>query len=80
MVKVPDDPMELIVRVIFTARDEGTLKLAVRQLMTNGLSGPAGMGISGTSISGRPRIILGLWPTLIGREHVTPQIEYLEVR
>jgi hypothetical protein len=75
----PEDPMELIVRVMFTAKDETTLKTAVRKMMQNGLSGPAGMSISGTTISGKPRIILGLFPTLIKREHITPKITYLEV-
>lgn len=76
---LPEDPMELVVRVMFTAHSEDVLKAAVRKLMTNGLSGPAGMSISGSTISGDPRIILGLFPTLIAREHVTPHIEYLEV-
>jgi hypothetical protein len=75
---LPEDPLEVIVRVTFTAQDEGTLKMAVRQMMTNGLSGPAGMSISGTTISASPRIVLGLWPTLISREHVAPEITYLE--
>lgn len=76
---LPDDPLEVIIRVMFTARDERTLKNAVRLMMHNGLSGPAGMSISGTTISATPRIILGLWPTLIDREFVTPEITYLEV-
>jgi hypothetical protein len=76
---LPDDPLELVVRVMFTAADEITLKNAVRLMMNNGLSGPAGMSISGTTIGGDPRIILGLFPTLIAREHVTPQIEYMMV-
>lgn len=76
---LPDDPLEVIIRVMFTARDERTLKNAVRLMMHNGLSGPAGMSISGTTISASPRIILGLWPTLIDREFVTPEITYLEV-
>lgn len=75
----PEDPIELIIRVMFTARDENTLKTAVRKMMTNGLSGPAGMSISGSTISGKPRIVLGLWPTLIARKHISPQIEYLLV-
>ena len=77
--ELPPDPLEVILRVMFTAADEGTLKTAVRRMMMNGLSGPAGMSISGTTISGDPRIILGLFPTLVGREHITPQVDYLEV-
>jgi hypothetical protein len=76
---LPEDPLEVIVRVTFTARDESTLKTAVRQMMTNGLSGPAGMSISGTTISASPRIVLGLWPTLVSREHIRPEIIYWEV-
>lgn len=79
VVDLPDDPMELIVRVMFTAKDERTLKTAVRSLMTNGLSGPAGMSLSGTTVSAQPRIILGLWPTLIKRERVQPTIAYFAV-
>ncbi len=76
---LPDDPLEVVVRVMFTAADEATLKTAVRLMMNNGLSGPAGMSISGSTISGDPRIILGLFPTLIAHEHVTPHIDYLTV-
>lgn len=76
---LPEDPMELIVRVMFTAADPNTLKQAVRRLMNNGLSGPAGMAISGSTIGQDPRPIVGLWPTLIDRAHIAPQITYLEV-
>ncbi len=77
--ELPNDPLELIVRVVFAAQDEGTLKAVVRRLMNAGLSGPAGASISGTTIGGRARPIVGLWPTLIKREHVQPIIEYIEV-
>ena len=77
--ELPDDPLELVIRVMLTTQDERTLKTAVRRMMTHGLSGPAGMSISGTTISARPRAILGLFPTLIDRAHVTPQIDYLTV-
>ena len=76
---LPEDPMELVVRVTFAARDEATLKTAVRRMMQNGLSGPAGMSISGTTIGAEPRIVLGLWPTLIDRELVQPQVTMLDV-
>lgn len=76
---LPDDPMEVMLRVMFTAKDEGTLKSAVRRMMTNGLSGPAGMSISGTTISASPRIILGLWPALIDRALVEPDVDLMEV-
>jgi hypothetical protein len=76
---LPDDPLELIIRVMFTAKDEATLKTAVRLLMNHGLSGPAGGSISGTTISGDPRVIIGLYPTFIDRQHIQPNITYLEV-
>lgn len=76
---LPEDPFELAVRVVFTAQDESTLKAATRALMTNGLSGPAGMSISGATISARPRIVIGLWATLLSREHITPTVDYLVV-
>lgn len=68
----PADPIELIVRVMFTAADSATLKTAVRRAMGLGLSGPAGMSVSGTSVGAEPRPLLGLWPALIGREQVEP--------
>lgn len=77
--QLPDDPMELIVRIVFTAKDAGTLKTAVRKLMNNGLSGPAGMAISGTTIGQEPRPIIGLFPTLVSRNLIHPQIDYIEV-
>jgi hypothetical protein len=76
---LPDDPLELVIRVMFTAKEEATLKTAVRLLMNHGLSGPAGGSISGTTISGDPRVIIGLYPTLIDRRHIQPAITYLEV-
>ncbi len=76
---LPEDPLELIVRVMFTADDPDTLKTAVRRVMGNGLSGPAGMSVSGTTVSADPRPTIGLFPTLVGREHITPQVDYLVV-
>lgn len=78
-VPLPDDPLELCIRVVFTAKDEATLKNAVRLLMNHGLSGPAGSSISGTTISGDARVIIGLFPTLIARELIQPTVTYLEV-
>lgn len=75
---LPPDPLEVIVRVMFAAADQETLKLAVRRMMANGLSGPAGMSVSGTTVGGEPRAILGLWPTLVGREHIQVDVSYLE--
>ncbi|MEO1162689.1 MAG: acyclic terpene utilization AtuA family protein [Chloroflexota bacterium] len=76
---LPDDPLELVIRVVYTAKDEQTLKTATRALMTNGLSGPAGMSISGATISARPRIVLGLWATLIHRDQLKPSVDFLVV-
>ncbi|MBI5670362.1 MAG: DUF1446 domain-containing protein [Chloroflexi bacterium] len=76
---LPDDPLEIIVRVMFTAGDMDTLRNAVRQIMTTGLSGPAGMSVSGTTVGAEPRYVIGLWPTLMGRNKVQPVIEYFVV-
>lgn len=76
---LPDDPLEVIVRVMFTARDEDTLKNAVRLMMNNGLSGPAGMSVSGTTVGASPRYIIGLWPTLVSRDFIAPEITYFDV-
>ena len=71
----PADPLELAVRVMFTADDQQTLKTAVRHAMALGLSGPAGMAVSGTSVGADPRYLLGLWPALIRRDLVEPEIK-----
>lgn len=70
----PADPLELVVRVMFTAADQDALKTAVRRAMALGLSGPAGMAVSGTSVGADPRPLLGLWPALIRRELVEPGV------
>jgi Acyclic terpene utilisation family protein AtuA len=79
LVPPPDDPIELIVRVMFTAADADTLKTAVRRAMALGLSGPAGMSVSGGTVSAEPRPLLGLWPALIRRELVQPVVTITEV-
>ncbi|HLZ23972.1 MAG TPA: acyclic terpene utilization AtuA family protein [Ktedonobacterales bacterium] len=71
---LPDDPIELILRVMFTASDTDTLKSAVRRAMALGLSGPAGMSVSGTTVGADPRPLLGLWPALVPRAAVEPRI------
>ncbi len=63
----PADPIELIVRVMCTAAALETLKAAVRRAMALGLSGPAGMSVSGTTVGAEPRPLLGLWPALVDR-------------
>jgi hypothetical protein len=74
LVAAPDDPIELVVRVMFTAGDQETLKTAVRRAMALGLSGPAGMSVSGQSVGADPRPLLGLWPALVAREAVEPRV------
>lgn len=71
---LPDDPLELVARVMFTANDQDTLKTAVRRAMALGLSGPAGMSVSSTSVGADPRTLLGLWPALVRRELVEPGV------
>jgi hypothetical protein len=74
MAPPPDDPIELMVRVMFAAADQGTLKTAVRRAMALGLSGPAGMSVSGTTVGAEPRYLLGLWPALVARARVEPHV------
>ncbi|MDX2139370.1 MAG: acyclic terpene utilization AtuA family protein [Chloroflexota bacterium] len=74
---LPPDPLEVVVRVVFSAEQPEMLKTAVRRVMANGLSGPAGMSVSGATVSGEPRAIVGLFPTLVPREVVDYEITYL---
>lgn len=74
LVSPSTDPIELIVRVVFVAADPDTLKAAVRRAMALGLSGPAGMSVSGTTVGAEPRPLLGLWPALLRRELVEPNV------
>ena len=74
LVPPPADPIELIVRVMFSAADADTLKSAVRRAMALGLSGPAGMSVSGTTVGADPRPLLGLWPALVSRAAVEPHV------
>jgi hypothetical protein len=76
---LPADPIELMVRVVFTADDPATLKTAVRRAMALGLSGPAGMSVSALSVGAEPRPLLGLWPALLPRELVSPEVEITTV-
>lgn len=75
----PEDPIELMVRVTFTADDPGTLKAAVRRAMALGLSGPAGMSVAALSVGAEPRPILGLWPALVSRDLVHPVVQITEI-
>jgi hypothetical protein len=79
LVPPPDDPLELIVRVMFTAADPDTLKTAVRRAMALGLSGPAGMAVSGGIVGAEPRPLLGLWPAMISRDTISPSVTLNEV-
>jgi hypothetical protein len=74
MAPPPTDPIELMVRVMFTAQDQETLRAAVQRAMALGLSGPAGMAVSGTTVGAEPRYLLGLWPALVSRERVEPGV------
>jgi hypothetical protein len=75
---LPPDPLEVVVRVVFCAEQPEALKTAVRRVMANGLSGPAGLSVSGATVSGEPRAIVGLFPTLVPREVVKHEIAWLE--
>lgn len=76
---LPNDPLELVVRVVFTADDPATLKTAVRRAMALGLSGPAGMSVMGSTVGAEPRPLLGLWPALVSRDAVQPTVSIIEV-
>jgi hypothetical protein len=75
----PPDPIELMVRVVFTADEPSILKTAVRRALALGLSGPAGMSVSSLSVGAEPRPLLGLWPALLRRDRVRPVVEITEV-
>jgi hypothetical protein len=75
----PPDPIELMVRVVFTADDPAILKTAVRRALALGLSGPAGMSVSALSVGAEPRPLLGLWPALLRRDRVRQVVEITEV-
>jgi hypothetical protein len=75
----PFDPIELMVRVVFTADNPAVLKAAVRRALALGLSGPAGMSVSALSVGAEPRPLLGLWPALLGRDRVRPVVEITKV-
>jgi hypothetical protein len=79
LVPPPEDPIELMVRVMFTAAGAETLKAAVRRAMALGLSGPAGMSVSPGTVGAEPRPLLGLWPALIRRALVEPAVRLMEV-
>lgn len=68
------DPLELVTRVMFTADDARTLKTAVRRAMALGLSGPAGLSVSGGTVSAEPHPLLGLWSALVRRDLVEPGV------
>jgi hypothetical protein len=70
----PEDPIELMVRVVFTASDPAALKDAVRRAMALGLSGPAGMSVTPGTVGAEPRPLLGLWPALLPRELIEPLV------
>ena len=70
----PEDPVELLVRVVFTASDPAVLKDAVRRALALGLSGPPGMSVTPGTVGAEPRPLLGLWPALLPRELVESQV------
>ncbi|MFI5271453.1 MAG: acyclic terpene utilization AtuA family protein [Ktedonobacterales bacterium] len=76
---LPADPIELMVRVMFTSADADSLKVAVRRAMALGLSGPAGMSVAPGTVGAEPRPLLGLWPALLPRELVEPRVTLMEV-
>jgi hypothetical protein len=47
--------------------------------MALGLSGPAGMAVSGGIVGAEPRPLLGLWPAMISRDTISPSVTLNEV-
>ncbi|MGH9031234.1 MAG: acyclic terpene utilization AtuA family protein [Acidimicrobiia bacterium] len=68
------EPPEVVLRAAWRCDDERTAGLVGRELVPLSLSGPApgftGMGRGG----GRPTELLGIWPTLVEKDLVDPEV------
>lgn len=69
------DPPEVALRVAWRCRDATTAALVAREMTPLVLSGPAaGLTGMGASFGGRPREMLGIWPTLVPRDRVDAHV------
>jgi hypothetical protein len=68
------EPPEVVLRAAWRCDDEGTAGRVGRELVPLTLSGPppgfSGMGRGG----GRPTELLGIWPTLVDKDLVDPDV------
>lgn len=79
LVPPPEDPVELLVRVVASAKTPDVLQTATRRALALGLACPAGMSITGQSVGDDPRTLLSLWPATLARDQVTPSVSFMEV-
>jgi hypothetical protein len=69
---------ELGVRMVIRHKEKSVSRMAFSSIICLGLNGPPGAnGLPGWGKQNR--VMLGLWPTLIPREQVIPNIEIIEV-
>ncbi len=69
----PVEPNEIVLRVAARTRDRDEAEKLFRELVPLGLNGPP--TASGVGSRPRPRELLALWPTLVPRSLVEPQIK-----
>lgn len=69
---------ELGMRIVLKHADEKTGKMAIQGIVCLGLNGPPGV-ISVPGWGNMNRAMLSLWPTLIPREFIKPEIKILEL-
>jgi hypothetical protein len=69
------EPPEVVARIAWRCSDERTAGLAGRELVPLSLSAPpAGFTGMGRGGGGRPTELLGIWPTLVDKVLIDPQV------
>jgi hypothetical protein len=66
---------ELGMRIVIKHADEKTGKMAIQGIVCLGLNGPPGV-ISVPGWGNMNRAMLSLWPTLVPREYIKPEIQF----
>lgn len=66
---------ELGMRIVLKHADEKTGKMAIQGIVCLGLNGPPGV-ISVPGWGNMNRAMLSLWPTLVPREYIKPEIQF----
>jgi hypothetical protein len=69
---------ELGMRIVLKHADEKTGKMAIQGIVCLGLNGPPGV-ISVPGWGNMNRAMLSLWPTLVPREFIKPEVKILEL-